>query len=725
MALTIPGIPVVTPDDTHVFWAQDALGTIDYQYTREQIVLGVQTALDAEIATTNAEIAILQSDKLNLDGTNGPMTGLLTLSGDPTIALHAATKQYVDTTLSTYATVNDAALTGTPTAPTAVVDTEDTQLATTAFVLAQTDENFNKRTIVTTATFDLEETHSGYISVNRAGQVDITLPIISTLTDPQRVFYRIKDEGFNANNTTQVINIDRDSTDTIENALTTYSITTPGEDLIIYNDGVSAWYISGVDTVATETTQGVLYVASSADALALTDDTKALTASKLGEVFDQELYTFNEIGSASKTFVEADAGTWYVTFTTSGGVNIDLPNPGILSNARRCYFEIVDAGGNASVNAITISAPGSNINGGSSLILNADRASTKFFNDGTGWFTISNTQSAIDEAVSQATAIITAPSFADVLAQSILTGTNDISINSGQKIIYNNSGYALDIVEPLLTGNVVLTLPNVSGTLASTGSVLALAGGTMTGDITMSTGTLVKFFDGTFTGSFAEATGMAANVVYTLPDTAGTLALTSDITAAAFLPLAGGTMAGSVTFGENMNIVLPTNTGGAGPTRISWGAGDYIHWDDNDEGYPIWVASGTLGLQATTLSISATTNVTGDMIMNSRVVRPIAAVTVFPHATDIVNRSVTGIRSQATGDSVTVANGTTSGMVHKFVYAAETAAADTAVITFPASSLAGGYTSITLNDVGDSVEITWDVIGSNWIITSIFNAIVA
>jgi hypothetical protein len=724
MALTIPGIPVVTPDDTHVFWAQDALGTIDYQYTRAQIVAGVKTALDAEIASTDAEISALQSDKLNLDGSNGPMTGALTLAGDPTVALHAATKQYVDTTLATYATINDAALTGTPTAPTAAVDTEDTQLATTAFVLAQTDENFNKRTIVTTATFDLEETHSGYVSVNRAGQVDITLPVISTLTDPQRVFYRIKDEGFNANNTTQVINIDRDSTDTIENALTTYSITTPGEDLIIYNDGVSAWFISGVDTVATETTQGVLYTASSADALALTDDSKAITPSKLGEVFDQELYAFNEIGSASKTLVEADAGTWYVTFTTSGGVNVDLPNPGTLNNAPRCYFEIVDAGGNASVNAITISAPGSNINGGSSLVLNADRASTKFLNDGSGWFTTSNTQSAIDEAVSQASVIVATPSFADVLAQSNLTGTNDISINTGQKIIYNNSGYALDIMEPLLTGNVVLTLPNVSGTLASTGSVLDLAGGTMTGDITMDDATLIKFSDGTFTGSFAHATGMAGNVVYTLPDTSGTIALTSDIVGS-YLPLAGGTMTGDITLNSNKLI------GPGGPHSFLFGNSGFASVDDTIGRYTMMRYVGTLEWNDGTsinnaLEIMNTTasqtwtmpDATGTVALTSDL-GPAYSLDTLSGSGAIATTAGgrTDYTISAGADALTLANGTAGDEI-TIVCVSDGGGTGTLTPT-----TLNGYTTITFNDQGDSVTLQYGT--SGWAIMSAFNVVIA
>jgi hypothetical protein len=62
------------------------------------------------------------------------MTGLLTLSGDPTTALHAATKQYVDTADALKANLASPALTGTPTAPTQVAYANTTTLATTAQV---------------------------------------------------------------------------------------------------------------------------------------------------------------------------------------------------------------------------------------------------------------------------------------------------------------------------------------------------------------------------------------------------------------------------------------------------------------------------------------------------------------------------------------------------------------------------------------------------------------
>lgn len=59
------------------------------------------------------------------------------LPGNPTAALEATPKQYVDTAVATRAPLASPSLTGVPTAPTAAVGTNTTQLATTQFVRAE------------------------------------------------------------------------------------------------------------------------------------------------------------------------------------------------------------------------------------------------------------------------------------------------------------------------------------------------------------------------------------------------------------------------------------------------------------------------------------------------------------------------------------------------------------------------------------------------------------
>lgn len=64
-------------------------------------------------------------------------SGTVTLAANPTANLQAATKQYVDSADSLKANLAGPTFTGVPTAPTAAVDTNTTQLATTAFVIGQ------------------------------------------------------------------------------------------------------------------------------------------------------------------------------------------------------------------------------------------------------------------------------------------------------------------------------------------------------------------------------------------------------------------------------------------------------------------------------------------------------------------------------------------------------------------------------------------------------------
>lgn len=780
--------PVGTPNDAHIFWAQDALGTTDYKYTRAEIVALVASDLATEIAATNGEIIALQNEKLERDGSIA-MTGPLTLPADPTNPLEASTKQYVDAALGALATLADPVFTGNPEAPTASVNTETADIATTAFVLAQLDESFHKRTLVTTSSKLLAATDSGYVGVNYAGAVTITLPTIGLLSEPQRVIYRIKDEGFNANSTTQIITINTAGGNSIENGASSWTITTPGEDVIIYNNGTTGWFISGIDTLATTTSQGIVSLATSAEAQGLTNATKVITPATLAEVINKEVYKATELGTALKTFVEDDAGTWYVTYTSTGSVTINLPTLP-LTDYTKCTFEIVDIG-NATVNNITINGAGANINGaGTPLVITNTYASVKLITDGTQWFTTNNTQAAIDTAVTEATAVVSSPTLANVLSSGNTTGASDLSIDSGQKLIFNNSGFTASFVEPTLTGNISYTLPATGGTLASTGSVLALAGGTMTGDITMSDTKLVKFSDGTFTGSLSKPTGLVANAVFTLPNTTGTLALQSELSA--YLPLSGGLMAGvldmdtnDIMLGSGANIYF--NDGGAFDARLTTAGG--VLTANRTFTFPD--ATGTLALTSDlgsylalaggsmtgNLVMSGTTDIqlqagsqinldgatgntyvgefagdlqvatdgmvwlssgagTGnDAIKAGNIAGTFVNFLAGPRWTGIRNQStpatlgtfnghVYRITSTGTADSLAFNGSGTDGQELKVIYVAEGAAADSVVITFIVGLL-GGYTSVTLNDIGDTVTFRYDSTLSKWAITDIFNAVVA
>jgi hypothetical protein len=79
----------------------------------------------------------------------------------------------------------------------------------------------------------------------------------------------------------------------------------------------------------------------------------------------------------------------------------------------------------------------------------------------------------------------------------------------------------------------------------------------------------------------------------------------------------------------------------------------------------------------------------------------------------------TAFTSTATGNALTLADGA-AGQIKNIVYVAEAAGADTGILT-PANL--GGYTTITFNAPGDSVQLQF--VGTQWWVISAFGAVVA
>lgn len=119
-------IGIITQDDV-------GLGNVDNTAdTAKPVSVAQQTALD------------LKADITYVDSADSTLSGRIdTLELDPTTQAAVDLKAditYVDSADALLAPLDSAALTGTPTAPTAVVDTNDTQLATTAYVVNQLAE---------------------------------------------------------------------------------------------------------------------------------------------------------------------------------------------------------------------------------------------------------------------------------------------------------------------------------------------------------------------------------------------------------------------------------------------------------------------------------------------------------------------------------------------------------------------------------------------------------
>jgi hypothetical protein len=91
-------------------------------------------------------------------------------------------------------------------------------------------------------------------------------------------------------------------------------------------------------------------------------------------------------------------------------------------------------------------------------------------NNGTIWEKVDNTDAVT--SVNGNLGAVTTP-LADVLAQGFTTGANDISIDVGQNVIYNNGLFATTFGTTTLTGNQSILLPDASGTVALTSDIPA------------------------------------------------------------------------------------------------------------------------------------------------------------------------------------------------------------------------------------------------------------
>lgn len=90
------------------------------------------------------------------------------------------------------------------------------------------------------------------------------------------------------------------------------------------------------------------------------------------------------------------------------------------------------------------------------------------------------------------TSDITTPDFDAVLSVGNSTIGNDINITSGDSIVFNNTGNTATINEPTLGGNIVLTLPNTTGTFALTSDLPITTTDTTEGIIELATQTEVN-----------------------------------------------------------------------------------------------------------------------------------------------------------------------------------------------------------------------------------------
>jgi hypothetical protein len=161
---------------------------------------------------------------------------------------------------------------------------------------------------------------------------------------------------------------------------------------------------------------------------------------------------------------------------------------------------------------------------------------------------------------------------------------------------------------------------------------------------------------------------------------------------------AGAFTAGTVDLTSEVANILSVSNGGTG-TNSSTGTGDVVLND-----------SPTL----------ITPNI-GDATADSLSTGPVFGTVQTLSGPGAINLTTftTAFTSTGVGDALTLSDGA-AGQIKNIVYVAQTGGTDTGILT-PANL--GGYTTITFNDPGDSVQLQF--LGTQWFVVSAFGAVVA
>jgi hypothetical protein len=244
----------------------------------------------------------------------------------------------------------------------------------------------------------------------------------------------------------------------------------------------------------------------------------------------------------------------------------------------------------------------------------------------------------------------------------------------------------------------------------------------------------------------------SANLAAAVTDETGSGSLVFANTPTLVTPILGTPTSGTLTnctalpvstgvagLGVGVATALAVNVGSAGAPVVNGGAlgtpssGTLT----NATGLPI--VGGTIGTLSVARGGTGTTTATGtgDLVLatSPTLVTPTLGVAtatsvstgpVFgtvqalsgPGAVDVTTFT-TAFTSTGVGDALTLADGA-AGQIKNIVYVAQTGGTDTGILT-PANL--GGYTTITFNDPGDSVQLQF--LGTQWFVVSAFNAVVA
>ena len=329
----------------------------DYKVTKNAIVASVESALSLEEANRISADDNLNNTKLDLAG--GTMSGFINLHANPTAALHAVPKQYVDAAISSNLLLSG----GTMTGPIVLAGdpTTNLQATTKQYVDGKVGNKWEN-------TVDLDCSTSPDYSPSEVGTT-----------------YRVSVAGKVGGVTGKVVQEDDIIYCHTED-------TTGGNEALV---GSKYLVIQSNVVQATTTIKGISKIATNAEMRDGTNNASMITPLGLRGQFKKHVPYFErlefgensiEIGKNFPSLVCLCSGTTFAAVT----IDLALLSSYDFAITTQITYVIKDAGNNAATNNIIINTTGGDtIDGASSISINTDSGSVTIINNGVDkWFTV-------------------------------------------------------------------------------------------------------------------------------------------------------------------------------------------------------------------------------------------------------------------------------------------------------------------------------------------------
>ena len=328
----------------------------DFKLNLTNVLKSVQDALTTEISDRTAGDLTLTNTKVDKAGDT--LTGFLTTHADPTSTMHVANKQYVDVATTGKLSTAGGTMTG------ALVLSGDPTAA-----LEPVTKQY------------LEGTNGvGGRWKNPTDQDCSANPNYPASSEGDTLRVSVAGKIGGASGVTVEVG---DIILCITTSLGGDQATVGSEFTIIQTNTVSS----------SETAAGVIQVATQAETVTGTDDTKSITPLKLRQEISRVDGTYtrsvNGSGTVNMSLYDTMSGVWLLTGTTSAAVTVNLKEISTLAFTNMT-INLKDAGLNAGINNITVNAGGSDtIEGSSSYVMNISGQSITLVNDGsTNWYIV-------------------------------------------------------------------------------------------------------------------------------------------------------------------------------------------------------------------------------------------------------------------------------------------------------------------------------------------------